>query len=69
MRRFWRWLCGWRKCEECGGCGFPRDWYCPTCVAYLSSCRVTHEECCDTCGTQLTGVDCPICFGKGEVKR
>lgn len=30
------------------------DWWCPTCCDALDGSRVTFEERCDTCGTELT---------------
>jgi len=29
------------------------DWYCPQCDTYLDGSRVTFEETCDTCGTDV----------------
>jgi Zn finger protein HypA/HybF involved in hydrogenase expression len=29
------------------------DAYCPNCDAYIVNERVTYEECCDTCGTDV----------------
>lgn len=29
------------------------DAYCPDCDAYIVNERVTYEECCDTCGTEI----------------
>jgi hypothetical protein len=29
------------------------DAYCPNCEAYIVNERVTYEECCDTCGTDI----------------
>jgi uncharacterized protein (DUF983 family) len=29
------------------------DAYCPNCEAYIVNQRVTYEECCDTCGTDV----------------
>lgn len=50
-------------CEECNGTGKPLDWYCPDCTDYLCGQRVTSDERCDTCGTELTDVACPVCNG------
>lgn len=29
------------------------DAYCHNCEAYIVNERVTHEDCCDTCGTEI----------------
>jgi hypothetical protein len=29
------------------------DAYCPNCEAYIVNERVTYEECCDNCGTEI----------------
>ncbi len=29
------------------------DAYCPSCGDYIVNERVTYEECCDTCGTEI----------------
>jgi uncharacterized protein (DUF983 family) len=29
------------------------DAYCPNCKAYIVNERVTYEECCDNCGTEI----------------
>ena len=35
------------------------DWWCPTCKQALDGAHVTNQECCDTCGTYLAGINSP----------